>query len=666
MEYLEIIEENLDKIINELHEDIKKDTTIYQFVDSDFTLEKLFEIQKLLVKEYLSKIKNNNINEDQMLEFYNKIDVVYPVIYKCMSSLKNKILTYLSMYDISKEEIIEFGKKFDLFNNLLAKIYIKKDIHILQDLNESPFKKYLMYKTHIEWLNNIIKALEKDDLSIYPLIDAKKCKFNNILNYPESLMVCIDMNKCSYLHDLHTLLHKSANSVYFLYLKGEYIQAYLVFKEFKEQSLKFIATINELYFIAYSDLENAFFNFLTLVNKHKNYYVSLIDFRNLKSLNSIYGKDNITKAINIIEKKLKDFLFPKQDKCFFIRGITANFYFYACDISEEEFYSLMKEIDDLINKEILIEDLKIKMDYIIVSILIKIDDLNLSSDDIVKVLIYLKERAKKENKKLYFVIQDDDLEKVRKWLNEKYDFSYIENKLKNKEIDVVFQPIVNTYTNECEFFETLVRIKEEKKLISAGIFIDKVYEMGKITDLDILVLENIEKKLFLIKQLTDTIFVNVSFVSLLNKKYIQKFEKIFKEINIVLELTEQKMVKNLEIVENLHKKYKIVFAIDDFGSGYSSLKTVVDLTRKGVIKFLKIDGTLIQDIDKDEYLKKVTKIISILGKEMQLKVIAEFVENEKVYKILKEIKIDLSQGYYIQRPQEIELLLAKKEGILGY
>lgn len=666
MKYLDIIEENLDKIIKELKEDIKKDNTIYQFIDSDFTLEKLYEIQKLLIKEYLSKIENNNINEKEMLEFYNKIDVVYPVIYKCMSSLKIKILTYLSMYDVSKEDILAFGKKFDLFNNLLAKIYIKKDIHILQDLNESPFKKYLMYKTHIEWLNKIIISLEKDDLSIYPLIDAKKCKFNQILNYPESLMVCIDMNKCSFLHDLHTLLHKSANTVYFLYLKGEYIQAYLVFKEFKEQSLKFIATINELYFIAYSDLENAFFNFLTLVNKHKNYYVSLIDFRNLKSLNSIYGKDYITKAINVIEQKLKEFLFSKQDKCFFIRGITANFYLYASEMSKEEFTSLIKEIDEIINREILIEDLKIKMDYIIVSMLIKMDDLNLSSDDIVKVLIYLKDRTKKENKKICFVIENDELEKVRKWLNEKYDFAYIENKLKNKEIDVVFQPIVNTYNDECEYFETLVRIKEEDKLVSAGVFIDKVYEMGKITELDILVLESIEKKLFLIKRLTDTIFVNVSFVSLLNEKYIQKFEEILKDINIVLELTEQKMVKNLEIVENLHKKYKIVFAIDDFGSGYSSLKTVVDLTRNGVIKFLKIDGTLIQNIDKDDYLKKVTKIISVLGKEMKLKVIAEFVESEKVYKILRDLGIDLSQGYYIQRPQEIEVLLAKKEGILGY
>ena len=666
MNYLEIIKKNIDKIVDELHEELKKDALIHQFINSDFTLDKLFEIQHLLAKEYIEEIEQNKITEEKLLEFYERIDVVYPVIYKCMSSLKVKILTYLNMYDISKEEILEFGRKFDLFNNLLAKIYIKKDIHILQDLKDSPFKKYLMYKTHIEWLNKIINALENDNLNLFPLVNAKKCKFNKILNYPESLMVCIDMNKCSYLHDLHELLHKSANSFYLLYLKKEYVQAYLVFKEFKEQSLKFIATINELYFIAYSDLERAFFNFLTLVNEQKNYFVSLIDFKNLKSLNKIYGKDNITKAINIIEQKLKKYLLPKQNKCFFIRGITANFYLYASDISEEEYKNLIYGIELLLKEEISIEDLKIKLDYVIASLKMKKDDLCLSSDDIVKVLLYLKEKTKKGNKKLCFIFEDSQIEEIRKWLNQKYDFNYIERKLRNKELDVVFQPIINTLTDKYEFFETLVRIKEEDKLVSAGIFIDKVYEMGKITELDLIVLEKIEEKLHLIKQLTDTIFVNVSFISLLNEKYIQKFEKIIQKINIVLELTEQKMIENLNLVENLHKKYNITFAIDDFGSGYSSLKTVVDLTRDRVIKFLKIDGTLIQNIDKDKYLKKVAKIISVLGKEMSLRVIAEFVENEEVYKILKEIGIDLSQGYYLEKPQEIENLIVKQEGMLNF
>ncbi len=666
MKYQQIIKENLNKIIKELHEELKKDNTIYQFIDSDFTLEKLFNIQRLLAEEYFTIISNENISEYKLNEFYNKTNVVYPVIYKCMSALKIKILTYLDSYNVSKENIIEFGKKFDIFNNLLAKIYIKNDIHLLEDLKNSPFKKYVMYKAHVEWINKIIFAIENEKMEEYPLINAKNCEFSKILSYPESLMVCIDMNKCSYLHDLHVLLHKSANSVYVSYIKEEYIQAYMVFKELKEQAFKFISTISELYFIAYSDLENVFFNFLALVSEQKEFFVNLIDFRNLKSLNSIYGKENITKAINKIEEKLKNYLLPRQDKCVLIRGITANFYLYSTGISKKEYMALLEDIENIIKKEIKTASFNIKFDYIITALLVKSNSSYSSSDDLVKILIYLKNKAKEENKKVYLAIDETEVLKVKKWLNQKYNFNYIENKLKNKELDIVFQPIVNNKTEEFEFFETLVRIKEGKNLISAGIFIDKVYEMNKITELDLLVLDFIEKKLPLIKKLTDIVFVNVSFVSLLNEKYIEKFEKIIKKIDIVLELTEQKMVENLETIIELNEKYKINFAIDDFGSGYSSLKTVVDLAKNNVIKFLKIDGTLIQNMDKDIYLEKVTKIISVLGEELNLRVIAEFVENEKVLELLQKIGVELSQGFYLEKPTEVEILLAKKSGVLDF
>ena len=666
MTYQEIIKENSEKIITELQEELRNDDTIYQFIDSDFTLDKLFDIQRLLLDEYLSNITHNDINEYRLLKFYETINVVYPVIYKCMSTLKVKILTLFNMYNIPKEELIEFGKKFDLFNNLLAKIYIKKDIHLLKNLKESPFKKYLMYNAHIEWIEKIVFAIENEQLEEYPLINAQHCKFSKILNYPESLMVCIDMNKCSYLHDLHILLHKSANSLYVSYMKKEYIQAYMVFKELKEQTFRFISTISELYFIAYSDLENIFFNFLALINKQKEFFVNLIDLRNLKSLNSVYGKENITKAINKIEKRLKNYFLSKQDKCVLIRGITANFYLYVSDVSKEEYLLILKDIEKILQEEIDIDSLKIKFDYIISALFVELNSAYANSDNLVKILLHLKNNAKKQQNKICLAIDNEKLLEVEKWITQKYNFTFIEEKLSHKEFDVVFQPIVNNKTEENEFFETLVRMKDGKNLVSAGIFIDKIYEMNEITRLDLIVLEALEKKLPLLKTLTDTVFVNVSFVSLLNEQYIEKFEEIIKKIDIVLELTEQKMVENLETIIELNKKYKINFAIDDFGSGYSSLKTVVDLAKNGVIKYLKIDGTLIQNIDKDFYLEKVAKIISVLGKELNLRVIAEFVENEKVLEVLKKTGVDLAQGFYLGKPEEIEVLFAKQNGVLEF
>ncbi len=90
-----------------------------------------------------------------------------------------------------------------------------------------------------------------------------------------------------------------------------------------------------------------------------------------------------------------------------------------------------------------------------------------------------------------------------------------------------------------------------------------------------------------------------------------------------------------------------------------------DDINKYVESHLTIDNykELLSFID-DDYLKKVAKIISVLGNELNLKVIAEFVENQEVFEILKNIGIDLSQGYYIDKPKDIETLLIEKIGYL--
>jgi len=72
-----------------------------------------------------------------------------------------------------------------------------------------------------------------------------------------------------------------------------------------------------------------------------------------------------------------------------------------------------------------------------------------------------------------------------------------------------------------------------------------------------------------------------------------------------------------------------------FGSGYSSLKTVVEMVKRKILKILKIEGSLILNMQNDEYLRKIIKVISILGKEFMILTVAEFVENKLVLEYLK-------------------------------
>ena len=127
------------------------------------------------------------------------------------------------------------------------------------------------------------------------------------------------------------------------------------------------------------------------------------------------------------------------------------------------------------------------------------------------------------------------------------------------------------------------------------------------------------------------------------------------EINrkqIVFEITERETVKSFAILEKFVQNLKVEgfsFAIDDFGSGFSSFHYI----KKFPIDYLKIDGDFIVNIHKDKKDLAFVKSIISLAKELNVKTVAEFVENEEVLTFLKEIEIDFAQGYHIGKPSKL-------------
>ena len=87
-------------------------------------------------------------------------------------------------------------------------------------------------------------------------------------------------------------------------------------------------------------------------------------------------------------------------------------------------------------------------------------------------------------------------------------------------------------------------------------------------------------------------------------------------------------------------------AIDDFGTEYSNFERVLDLE----IDFLKIDSRYIKDIDTNKKSYEITKAIAFFAKNAGIPCVAEFVHNENVQKIVKELGIDYSQGYLFSEP----------------
>ncbi len=127
---------------------------------------------------------------------------------------------------------------------------------------------------------------------------------------------------------------------------------------------------------------------------------------------------------------------------------------------------------------------------------------------------------------------------------------------------------------------------------------------------------------------------------------------------ITIEILESDEIDNIELFKkkiNLIHLLGAKVSIDDFGSGYSNFKTILDIEAN----YLKIDGSLIENIYENEKDFKVVKSIIHFAKEANMLTIAEFVHSKDIYDKLLPLDLDYMQGYYIAKPSST--LLSVKE-----
>lgn len=140
-----------------------------------------------------------------------------------------------------------------------------------------------------------------------------------------------------------------------------------------------------------------------------------------------------------------------------------------------------------------------------------------------------------------------------------------------------------------------------------------------------------------------------------------------KSVRLVIEITESLFMEDLEMITAHLEALRIAdieVALDDFGTGYSSL----GLLRQLPIDELKIDRSFIQDLTGDEYARKLVQSIIGIGKTHGVHVVAEGVETEHEFELLKSFGCDAYQGYLFARPlplADLEALLTDRQPLSG-
>ena len=125
---------------------------------------------------------------------------------------------------------------------------------------------------------------------------------------------------------------------------------------------------------------------------------------------------------------------------------------------------------------------------------------------------------------------------------------------------------------------------------------------------------------------------------------------------LCFEITEQVAVEDITMINALMVSLKALgckFSLDDFGTGVSSYGYLRSLD----VDYLKIDGSFVKNIVNDEVAKTMVQSINQVGHTMNLKVIAEYVENKEIIHLLREMGVDYGQGYEIARPGPLETVI---------
>ena len=260
-------------------------------------------------------------------------------------------------------------------------------------------------------------------------------------------------------------------------------------------------------------------------------------------------------------------------------------------------------------------------------------------------------RAKAEGKARVAVPSEEDVMDVFRSVSERG--LTILQAVDERRVVPYYQPITALETGETHAVEVLSRIDMGDTVMGAAEFIEIAERMGVIDRIDYIV---IEKALNEVRAcgFEGQVFINLSPRAMVLSEFIPTVRAMVETAGvdkgrIVFELTERETVKNIEVLEQFVRELReegFKFAIDDFGSGFSSFHYLKHLP----IDYLKIEGDFILNLLDDPRDRAFVRLIADLSHELGIQTIAEFVEQEDVLDQVRGLGIDYAQGFLLGRP----------------
>ena len=252
-----------------------------------------------------------------------------------------------------------------------------------------------------------------------------------------------------------------------------------------------------------------------------------------------------------------------------------------------------------------------------------------------------------------FVRHNNHLESHRRQKNNLYWLPRLKRALQNGEIQPWFQPIIDNKTGFIEKYECLARLTDEKQqVIDPYFFLEAAEVSGILTAIT----KTILAQSFAYFEGKNTHFsINITDSDLQEGYLPEAFAFRLKKHNLSAEQVTLEIVESVSAVSvNKHidqlmgfQQMGFLIAADDFGSEHSNFSRLLSLD----LDYIKIDGAFVRNALSDPRSKMVVKNMVEFSKSIGAQTIAEYVSTPEIFKIIKELGVDYSQGFLFGKPQ---------------
>jgi diguanylate cyclase (GGDEF)-like protein/PAS domain S-box-containing protein len=280
-------------------------------------------------------------------------------------------------------------------------------------------------------------------------------------------------------------------------------------------------------------------------------------------------------------------------------------------------------------------------------------------DELIKNAELAFSKAKQQGRKSYKFYTEDMNVKASELLELEKNLL---NAIKENEFILHYQPYWDINTKKITGMEALIRWQsKDKGLMPPGSFIPVLEDTGMIIEVGEWILRAAIRQT---KEWQDKghpvvpVSVNLSLIQFRQEGLTEMVDRVIREHGfypslLTLEITESAFMQDFEFTRSVLQKFKdigISISVDDFGTGYSSLSYL----KKLPIDNLKIDISFIREIETDPDTASIVTAIISMAHTLNLKTIAEGVETEGQWKILRLLRCDMGQGYYYSKPLPAE------------